>query len=62
MSIFRCALVESDNGADERVAPSLYVCDVAVAGMVITKRFADRGHVHSETPLLHGYVWPDMID
>jgi hypothetical protein len=53
---------ERDDGADERVAPSLDVCDVAVAELAVTKRFADRGHVNSEAPLLDGYVRPDVVD
>src|ERR1700692_3992674 len=38
---------ERDDGADERVAPSLDVCDVTVARLAVTKRLADRGHVDS---------------
>src|ERR1700676_2965236 len=53
---------EGDNGADERVAPSLDVCDVAVAKLAVTKCLADRGHVDPEAPLLDGYVRPDVID
>src|SRR6266849_8985060 len=53
---------ERDDGADERVAPPLDVCDVAVAKLAVTKCLADRGHVDSEAPLLHGYVRPDVID
>src|SRR5258708_5587385 len=53
---------ERDDGADERVTPSLDVCDVAVAKLAVTKRFADRGHVDSEAPLLDGHVRPDVID
>src|SRR5712671_4913903 len=56
------ATSEGDNGADERVAPSLDVCDVAVAKLAVTKCLADRGHVDSEAPLLDRYVRPDMID
>src|SRR5258707_721906 len=39
------AACERDDGADERVAPCLYVCDVSVAKLAVTKRFADCGHV-----------------
>src|SRR5882672_578884 len=53
---------ERDNAADERVAPCLDVCDVAVAKLAVTKRLADRGDVDPEAPLLHGYVRPDVID
>src|SRR6266852_1433193 len=53
---------ERDNGADERVAPSLYVCDVAVAELAVTKCLADRGHVDPEAPLIDRYVRPDVID
>src|SRR6266581_5898700 len=57
---FRIAC-ERDHGADERVAPSLDVCDVSVAELAITKRFADRGDVDSQAPLLDGDVRPDAI-
>src|SRR5712675_3029810 len=53
---------ERDNGADERVAPSLDVCDVSVAELAVTKCLADRGHVDPKAPLLDGYVRPDVID
>src|SRR5467141_3682346 len=53
---------ERDDGADERVAPSLDVCDVSVAELAVTKCLADRGHVDPEAPLLNGYVRPDVID
>src|SRR5258708_26727434 len=53
---------ERDDGADERVAPSLDVCDVSVARLAVTKRFADRGHVDPAPPLLDGYVRPDAVD
>src|SRR5712675_2870370 len=53
---------EGDNAADERIAPSLDVCDVAVAKLAVTKRLADYGHVDPEAPLLNGYVRPDVID
>src|SRR6266849_4167948 len=56
------ATSEGDNGADERVAPSLDVCDVSVAKLAVTKRLADRGDVHSKATLLYGYVRPDVID
>src|SRR5467141_2842075 len=58
---FRIAC-ERDHGADERVAPSLDVCDVSVAKLAVTKRLADCGHVDPEAPLLDGYVRPDVID
>src|ERR1700681_3071447 len=38
---------ERDDGADERVAPCLDVCDVPVAKLAVTKRLADRGDVDS---------------
>src|SRR5216684_6941773 len=38
---------ERDDGADERVAPSLDVCDVSVAKLAVAKRLADRGDVDS---------------
>ena len=53
---------ERDDGADERIAPSLDVCDVSVAKLAVTKRLADCGHVDPEAPLLYGYVRPDVID
>src|SRR5216683_1799666 len=58
---FRIAC-ERDHDADERVAPSLDVCDVSVAKLAVSKRLADRGHVDSKAPLLYGYVRPDVID
>ena len=53
---------ERDDGADERIAPCLDVCDVSVAKLAVTKRLADCGHVDPEAPLLYGYVRPDVID
>src|ERR1700682_2543125 len=53
---------ERDDGADERVAPCLDVCDVSVAKLAVTKRLADRGDVDPEAPLLHRYVPPDLVD
>src|SRR6266851_2628949 len=47
---------ERNHGADERVAPSLDVCDVSVAKLAVVKRLADRGHVDPEAPLLDGDV------
>ena len=55
------AIFKSDNGADERIAPSLDVCDVSIAKLAVTKRLADCGHVDPEAPFLNGYVRPDMI-
>src|SRR6267154_5141120 len=52
---------EGDNAADERIAPSLDVCDVAVAKLAVTKRLADYGHVDPEAPLLNGYARPAVI-
>src|ERR1700681_2730240 len=53
---------ERDDGADERVASCLDVCDVSVAKLAVTKRLADRGDVDPEAPLLDRYVRPDLID
>src|SRR6266851_5621121 len=53
---------ERDDGADERVAACLNVCDVSVAKLAVSKRLADRGNVDPEAPLLHGDVRPDVID
>src|SRR5258707_12307901 len=50
-----------DNVADERVAPSLDVCDVSVAKLTVTKRLADRGDVDPDAPLLDGHVRPAVI-
>jgi hypothetical protein len=55
------AVVESDHRADERVAPSLDVCDVSVAKLAVTKCLADRRHVDPEASLLDRYVRPDLI-
>src|SRR5258708_28932732 len=53
---------ERDDGADERVAPCLDVCDVSVAKLAVTKRLANRGDVDSEAHLLDGHIGPDVID
>jgi len=53
---------ERDHNADERVASSLDVCDVAVAKLAVTKRLADCGHVDPQASLLNGYVRPNVID
>src|SRR6267143_3230998 len=53
---------ERHDGADERVAPCLDVCDVSVAKLAVTKRLADRGDVDSYAPLLYGYVRRDLIE
>src|ERR1700680_1706692 len=53
---------ERHDGADERVAPCLDVCDVSVAKLAVTKRLADRGDGDPEAALLHGAVRPDAID
>ena len=55
------AIFKSDNGADERIAASLDVCDVSIAKLAVTKRLADCGHVDPEAPFLNGYVRPDVI-
>ena len=52
---------KSDNGADKRIAPPLDVCDVSITKLTVTKRLADCGHVDPETPLLNGYIRPDVI-
>src|SRR5258707_7877742 len=56
------ATSEGDNGADERVAPSLDVCDVSVAKLAVSKCLADRGHVDPDAPLLDRYIRPHVID
>jgi hypothetical protein len=55
-------VIEIEDGRDERIAPSLDVCDVAVTKLAVTKRLADGGHVDPEAPLLDGYVRPNVID
>jgi hypothetical protein len=55
------AIFKSDDRADERIAPSLDVCDVSIAKLAVTKRLADGGHVDPEAPFLNGYVRPDVI-
>jgi len=42
--------LREDNGADERIAPSLDVCDVSIAKLAVTERLADCGHVDPEAP------------
>src|ERR1700754_4223849 len=56
------ATCNGGNGADERVAPSLDVCDVSVAKLAVTQCLADRGNTDPEAPLLDGYVRPDVVD
>lgn len=46
---FRAASA-GDNVADERVAPSLDVCDVSGAELAVTKCLADRGDVDPDAP------------
>src|SRR6266700_380313 len=53
---------QRDDGADERIATSLDVCDVSIAKLAVTKRLADCGHVDPEASLLNGYIRPDVID
>jgi hypothetical protein len=59
--VFR-ATSQRDDGADERISAPLAVCNVSIAKLAVTKRFADCGHVDPEAPLLDGYVRPDVID
>ena len=56
------AVSERNDGADERVAPSLDVCDVAVAELAVIKRLADRSHVDPEASFLDGHIRPDVVD
>src|ERR1700727_3045992 len=51
-----------DDCADECVAASLDVCDVAVAKPAVTKCLADHSHVDPKAPLLDDHVRPDVID
>src|SRR6267378_3007907 len=55
------ATSQRDDGADERIAPSLDVCDVSIAELAVTKHLADCGHVDPKASLLNGYVRPDVI-
>ena len=55
------ATSQRDDPADERIAPSLDVCDVSIAELAVTKRLADCGYVDPEASLLNGYVGPDVI-
>src|SRR5882757_6398061 len=59
--VFR-ATNQRDDGADERIAPSLDVGDISIAELAVTKRLPDGGHVDAEAPLLNDYVRPDVID
>src|SRR5258705_7919121 len=58
--VFR-ATSQRDEGADERIAPSLDVCDVSIAELAVTKHLADCGHVDPKASLLNGYLRPDVI-
>src|ERR1700759_1249477 len=55
------AVFKSDDGADERIAPSLDVCDVPVAKLAVTKRLADCSHVDTGAAFRDGDVRPDVI-
>src|SRR5260221_7284438 len=61
VAAFRATCV-GGNVADERVTPSLDVCDVSVADLAVTECLADRGDVDPDAPLLDGHVRPDVID
>jgi hypothetical protein len=50
-----------DDGAHERIAPSLNVRDVSITRLAVTKRLADRGYVDPEAPFLDVYARPDML-
>jgi hypothetical protein len=55
------AIFKSDDRANEGIAPSLDVGDVAVAKLAVAKRLADCGDVDTEGALLHGDIGPDVI-
>ena len=56
------AVFETDDDANERIAPSIDVCDVSVAELAIPKHLADGGHVNPEDPLFYEDVRPDVIN
>lgn len=56
------AIFETDDGADERVAPSINVCDVSVAELAIPEGLADEGHVNPEGHLFYEDVRPDVTN
>src|SRR5258705_6453105 len=57
---FRAASERADGGND-RVAPSLDVCDVSVAKLVVTKCLADHGILDSYASLPYLYALPVVI-
>ena len=56
------AVFETDDDANERIAPSIDIRDVSVAELAIPKHLSDRGHVNPEHPFFHENVRPDAIN
>jgi hypothetical protein len=61
-SAVNCAVFETDDDANERIAPSIDVCDVAVAELAIPKHLADGGHVNPEDPFFYEDIRPDVFN
>jgi hypothetical protein len=56
------AVFETDDDANERIAPSIDVRDVSVAELAIPKHLSDGGHMNAEDPFFHENVRPDAIN
>jgi hypothetical protein len=56
------AIFETDDGADERVAPSINVCDVSFTELAVPEGLADEEHVNAEGPIFHENVRPDVTN
>src|SRR5260370_11898870 len=50
------------HGADERLSPSLNICDVSFAKLTAPTLLAYPAHLQSNPPFLNDYVRPDVID
>jgi hypothetical protein len=56
------SIIESNNGPNERVSPSLNVGDVPVSELAIPERLTDGSHMDPEAALLDVHIGPDVID
>jgi len=56
------AVFETEDDANERIAPSIDVRDVSVAELAIPKHLSDGGHMNAEDPFFHENVRPDAIN
>jgi hypothetical protein len=56
------AVFETDDDANERVAPSIDVRDVSVAELAVPKHLADGGHVNPKDSFFHEDIRPDAVN